>query len=129
MAKKKTLPKLKAKAQEVVNKYIRLRDEGKPCISCGEIKPLQAGHYFSVKTHDGLRYHADNIQGECIYCNCFNESHLIGYGINLRSRIGEERYNELLHAAQNYKQFGYKFSRSELEEIIATYQQKINELL
>ena len=41
-----------------VHKYIRERDKGKPCISCG--KPwqptFQAGHLFSRKQYGGLKY-------------------------------------------------------------------------
>ena len=51
-----SLPKLKNKLQDIFNEFIRLRDAGQPCISCGENKPLQAGHYFAVKGYDSLRF-------------------------------------------------------------------------
>lgn len=119
--KKKTLPQLKKQLQTVFNAYIRKRDEGKPCISCGKIKTLQAGHYFSVKGYDGLRYDVDNVHGECSGCNCFDESHLIGYGENLIKRIGQEKYNRLKERAADYKKNGYKWMRYELEELINYY--------
>ena len=41
------MKKLKAKLKLVFNKYIRLRDRNKGCISCGG--PVQqAGHYYST---------------------------------------------------------------------------------
>lgn len=123
----KPLPKLKNKLQEVFNEYIRLRDQGRPCISCGEMKPLQAGHYFAVKGYDGLRFDEDNVHGECAGCNCFDESHLIHYGVNLEHKIGVEKYIELYEKAEHYKREGYKWSRVELEEKISYYKEKIKE--
>ena len=129
MAKKqKTLGKLKQEVQAVVNAYIRKRDEGKPCISCGQYNTLQAGHFFAVGGYDGIRFIEDNIHGECARCNCWDESHLIGYRDNLLDRIGQERLDILYTAAANYKQYGYKFTRSELMEIKKKYQTKLNEL-
>jgi hypothetical protein len=121
MKKPKSLPKLKADLQEAFNAYIRRRDADLPCISCGQYKCLQAGHYFAVKGYDGLRYDEDNVHGECAGCNCFDESHLIGYGRNLVKRIGQERYDALVERAAEYKRNGYKFSRSEVIEIIEKY--------
>ena len=123
--KKKTLGKLKQETQKVFNAWIRQRDEGLPCISCGKHKLLQAGHYFAVGGYDGLRFDPDNVHGECAGCNCFNESHLIGYGINLKARIGKVRRDNLLERAAEYKKNGYKFSRSELQEIKEKYQSKL----
>jgi hypothetical protein len=124
----KTLGKLKEEVQIAFNAYIRKRDEGKPCVSCMKHKPLQAGHYFSVKMYDSLRYDEDNVHGECEFCNCFDEKHLIKYTPNLIARIGTNAYDELFNRARDYKQHGYKFSRSELIEIKKKYQKKIKEL-
>ena len=129
MKKPKSLPKLKAEAQILFNSWVRKRDEGLPCISCGEHKPdMQAGHYFAVGGYDGLRFNEDNAHLECRYDNCFNESHLIHYGTNLIERIGKERYNKLMSDALAYKMNGYKWSRSEVTEIIAKYKKKLSEL-
>jgi hypothetical protein len=125
-SKQKSLPKLKSECQKVFNEFIRKRDEGKPCISCGQFKPLQAGHYFAVKGYDGLRFDEDNVQGECIGCNCFDDSHLIGYGKQLVIRIGIIRYNDLCIRAAKYKRDGYKWTRSELIEKIEIYKHKLN---
>jgi len=126
--KKKTLGKLKKDLQKVFNEYIRLRDNGKPCISCGEYNTLQAGHYFAVSGYDGLRFDEDNVHGECARCNCWDESHLIRYGINLKNKIGTDDYNALMDRAAEYKRNGYRFSRMEIEEKIEYYKQKVKEL-
>jgi hypothetical protein len=126
--KKKTLPKLKADCQKIFNEYIRLRDSGKPCISCGGFGEMQAGHYYAVSGYDGLRFDEDNVFCECVRCNCFDESHLIGYGSNLINRIGIERYKALQERATLYKKFGKKWSRSEVEELIRIYKEKLKQL-
>ncbi len=133
MAKAVTLPKLKKKAQEVFNKYIRLRDSNDgyfKCISCSQVKSIDqmnAGHFFAVKGYDGLRYDELNVNGECAGCNCFNESHLIGYAINLKKKIGDYDFNTLIDRGAGYKRYGYKFQRAELIEIIEYYKERINE--
>ena len=126
MKKATSLPKLKAKAQLAFNEYIRHRDKDLPCISCNLPKEnKQAGHYFATKGYDGLRYNEFNCNGECSGCNCFDPSHLIGYGDNLLNRIGKLEFDLLKLRASDYKMHGYKWSRSELEEIIDKYREKI----
>ena len=120
-----TLPKLKSKCQELCNEYIRLRDKGQPCISCGQTTTLQAGHFFAVKGYDSLRFNEDNVHGECASCNCFNESHLIGYYDNLLIKIGVERMGKLKMLAEDYKQNGYKWSRTEILEKTECFKEKI----
>lgn len=126
--KDKTLPQLKNELQTVFNEFIRLRDSEKPCISCGEFKPLQAGHFFAVKGYDALRFNEDNVHGECAGCNCFNESHLIYYHDRLIERIGQERVDELKLCAETYKRLGYKWSKSELKELIIEYKERVKQL-
>lgn len=124
MKKEITIQKVQAKC----NEYIRLRDEGKPCISCGEFKQLQAGHFYAVGGYAGLRFDEININGECMRCNCFNGSHLIAYWDNLVERIGQAEFNALKQRAADYKKNGRKFSKSELLEIYNYYCEKIKQL-
>lgn len=127
--KSKSLPQLKKQCQGVCNEYVRLRDRGKPCISCGKTgKVLQAGHYYPVQGYDGLRFDIVNVNGECSGCNCFDEGHLIGYGENLLKRIGNEEFEALKLRATEYKRNDYKFSRSELLGKIEYFKNKIKEL-
>ena len=128
MAKQKTLAKVKQDLQKIVNKYIRLRDSGKPCVSCGQFKVLQAGHYYAVSGYDALRFDPDNIHGECSGCNCFNESHLILYSKNILDRIGVESLKELDERAAEYKRSGYKWTRGELEELKINFTNMIKDL-
>lgn len=120
--------KLKKKLQTVFNEFIRKRDDGKSCISCGQVKTLEAGHFFAVKGYDGLRYDEDNAHGECAKCNRFDDSHLIWYEKNLRNRIGTRRFNKLIQKAKDYKEFGYKWDNSQLSEMINVYKNRIKKL-
>ena len=125
MKKAKTLPKLKAELQILFNSYIRERDKEQPCISCGQFKPLQAGHFYTVKQYDGLRFDEDNVHGECAYCNLFDGMHLLNYAANLKERIGEQRCSDLEYRANLYKKDGYKWTRSELMGLIQYYKNKL----
>jgi hypothetical protein len=104
MAKTKTVGQLKKQLQPIFNEYIRLRDEGKPCISCGSYNKLQAGHFWAVGGYDGLRFDEDNVH------------------------IGDNDFNALKQRAADYKRLGYKFSRTELEDLITHYKQIVKEL-
>lgn len=101
--KQKKLQTLLKEFEKVFNTYIRLRDKGKPCISCGEYNELQAGHYFAVSGYKALGFDEDNVHGEGACCNVFNESHLILYGINLIKKIGASDYSDLVQRAELYK--------------------------
>lgn len=100
--KNKTYKKPVAKRnieQEKVNKLVRERDFGKPCISCGEFKKLFAGHYISVGRSKALRYNLDNIHGQCFECNNLKSGNLKSYRIGLIERFGVEFVERL----ENYK--------------------------
>ncbi len=125
---KQTLPKLKAKLQLVFNEYIRERDKDKPCISCGQWKPLQAGHFYPVKGYDALRFYELNVHGECASCNLFDQMHLLNYAANLPGRIGEEGCKTLREMAEDYKKNGYKWTRDELELLLIIYKDKLKKL-
>ena len=126
--KAKTLPKLKADLQKVFNEYIRSRDVNKPCISCGEYKELQAGHFYSVRMYDALRFNEDNCHGECAKCNGFDDHHLLRYNDNLPGRIGEQRFADLKYFANLYKKEGHKWSREELNGLLKEYKEKVKNL-
>lgn len=129
MKKAVSLPKLKKKAQLIFNEFIRLRDADLPCISCNQFKETkQAGHYYPTQGFDGLRFDEFNCHGEDAGCNCFDEGHLIGYGENLLNRIGRVEFDLLKLRAADYKRNGHKWRRSELEEIIKKYTEKVKDL-
>ena len=94
---KYSLYKKKLSKQAKINKLVRERDEGMPCISCGEYKPLEAGHYIAVSKSTKLRYDLRNIHGQCRACNGHPlYGNLVNYRKGLISRCGLESV-EWLH--------------------------------
>jgi len=77
-----------------VNKYVRLRDKGKPCISCGKLDDgthqRHASHYRSTAACSSLRFNTKNIYASCQQCNTTKSGNLIEYRISLIKNHGEE---------------------------------------
>lgn len=111
--------------QVIVNKFIRLRDKDKGCISCGVsfTTKYDAGHYRSAGGNPELRFKEANIHGQCVYCNQHLHGNLIEYRKGLIKRIGLEEV-ELL---ENYI-IPMKYSIPELIELKVIYRDKIKEL-
>ena len=124
---KKTIPQLKAIAVKHFHKWIRLRDEGKPCISCGKYRTLEAAHYFSAGLHSIKKFDEDNVHGQCKYCNRHLHGNLIEYRRGLIEKIGQEDYDALDKKILMSKQVPYKFDRFFLIEIIEKYKAKNKE--
>jgi len=116
---KESLPKMLEKTQRVFNSYIRSRDEGLPCISCGNDKGNQAGHYFTVKGFSALRFDEWNVNLQCAGCNLFLHGNQAMYRIGLVDRIGDKAVAELESKAigNRVKKWGI----DELKEIINKY--------
>lgn len=84
------------KAQAAFNSFIRIRDFGEPCISCGLYKEIvDAGHYRSVGAAPELRFDEDNCHGQCRECNGFKSGNQQAYRENLIEKIGADRVDAL----------------------------------
>jgi len=111
-------------AQMTFNKYIRHRDKGMSCISCGnEPKKANAGHYFSQGGHSNVRFNEDNVHLQCEHCNSFLSGNLLNYRIGIEKRIGTARLIVLEVIAHETK----KWTIQELNEIIETYKKKLKD--
>lgn len=123
---KNSLPVLTKEAQEVFNQYIRLRDKGQMCI-CGCKRPIeQAGHFFPMGSYSGVRFDEENVYGIATVCNYYSGSAIDPeFEAGLSIRIGVRRLNRLKERAQESKL--YRWTRSELTEIIETYSNKVLE--
>lgn len=121
-----TVQELMKAAQVVFNKFIRIRDKDKPCISCGSKleNKFDAGHYFSSGGHKAVTFDEDNVHGQCVACNQWKHGNLIQYQIGIEQRIGGERLIKLHEKAHQ----SVKYTRDELRNLIATYKQKIKNL-
>jgi hypothetical protein len=113
-------------AQNAVNAFIRLRDTGQPCISCGkEINGVRhASHFIAAFAHSNIRFHEDNIWVSCYKCNVMLSGNQLEYRKRLIPKIGLERVEWLENNAHITK----KYSNEELIEIIGIFKQKIKEL-
>ena len=107
-------------ARKYFQKWIRKRDEGKPCISCGSLSDkVDAGHYFKAELYSGLIFNEDNCHSQCRKCNRYlngNESH---YRIGLSNRYGED-YVKNLESIKDANRLK-KWTKDELIEIKNKY--------
>lgn len=101
------------------NKYIGIRDYGKPCISCG--KPwnnrFEAGHAYSAGKFNAIRFNFDCVNGQCWTCNNSKEGNYDEYHLRLPGRIGEERATALANRARIAQIVPYTWTRHELTAI------------
>ncbi len=124
----KYIPQLKKLAEKHFNRFIRLRDQDKPCISCGKFTTLQAGHFYSGGHYSALKFDEDNCHGQCLRCNYFLSGNLIEYEKSLRQRIGDKRVEDLHIKAGIYKRTPFKWDRFFLEETIKKYREKCKDI-
>ena len=103
-------------AQRAFNAYIRARDQGKPCISCGALTELEAGHYLSIGARPELRFNENNVQGQCNHCNVTLSGNQKNYRIGLIGRIG---YKAVLELERNHEPKHYTVE--DLKEVAIKY--------
>lgn len=88
-------------AQRAVNRWIKQRDRGNPCISCG--KPLNwnepefidASHFRSIGSSKFLRFNVFNIHASCRHCNQVLSGNIPSYTEALILKYGKERVDYL----------------------------------
>lgn len=134
--KKVTKPKLKKEllsiqdyikiAQKVFNDYIRERDKGNNCISCGKPpKKENAGHWMNANNHWAVRFDENNVHLQCEHCNTYLSGNLLNYTPNLIKKIGQKNYDKLVEKAKTTR----KYTIDELKQIIETYKEKKKQLV
>lgn len=112
-------------AQQAFNAWVRERDAGLPCISCGRHHEGQyhAGHYRTVGGSPELRFEPLNVHKQCAPCNNHKSGDIVNYRIELVRRIGAEKVDWLEgpHEAKRYQ-------IEELKAITADYRARLREL-
>lgn len=93
----------------VFSKMIRERDADLPCIVCGRIKPLEAGH-FRGRGMMSTRWDPINVNGECSGCNNqdysgYGEGKSYEYSVGLDKRWGKGTAKMLYKVSQTMKQW------------------------
>lgn len=128
----KSIARLVAEAQVEFNRWIRARDDGKPCICCGRFASdadlltgsrWDAGHYRSTGSASHLRFNEDNCHRQLVQCNRHGAGRAVDYRIGLIARIGLARVEAL--EANNAV---HHWTREELSAIKADYRAKLKEL-
>lgn len=112
--------------QKSFNAWIRARDAGQPCISCGTTADVQycAGHYRTTAAAPELRFEPLNVHLQCNRnCNMGQSGNLLGYRPRLIEKIGLEAV-EWLEGPHEPK----RYTIEDLKAITAEYRAKVREL-
>ncbi|MEI7296620.1 recombination protein NinG [Paraburkholderia tropica] len=113
--------------QAAFNSWIRLRDAGLPCISCGRPASWQgqwdAGHFMSRGSSPALRFDPANVHKQCDPCNVHLSGDLVRYRVNLVKKIGLAEV-ERLEGPQELK----KYTIPEIVEMKTFYRAEVRRL-
>jgi hypothetical protein len=131
--KKKKQPSrraLKDKAWKLFSEWVRRRDadEGGTvhCVSCRAPvfwKEAHAGHFVGGRTNAVL-FHPDIVHPQCVRCNLFLGGNYAQYALYMLDKFGREKVEEFLSLRHQV----VKLTRTDLEECIELYKQKLEEL-
>ena len=133
MPKQKTLSKLKKDLWKVFALYIKLKEskdgEYVNCYTCEANLKIgtsnaHAGHCFTKKGYPGLYFEEIQIKPQCYHCNINLSGNTNVFIENLKQEIGEEAYQEMY----NRRHKPVKMTRSDYQEKIAYYIEKVNQL-
>ena len=131
MAKKKPLSWYKKKAWDLLSKVKRYVDwndgnGNNVCYTCGAIKPakeMQAGHLLDSRCNSIL-FDERGLKPQCPGCNLFKSGNKEVYIPKFIDEYGRELYDELVAQKHQIR----KISRSEYEEMIEGYKERLNEV-
>jgi hypothetical protein len=113
--KLKTLSQYEADAKKSFQKWVRMRDAGLPCISCGNLNTTDwaGGHFYSAGMYSGLMFDERNCHKQCnSHCNKFLSGNLLEYRKGLINRYGSEFVQQLDQISDEKR--NYKYSKDEL---------------
>ncbi len=124
----RTKPQLVKLAQTAFNIFIRARDAGKPCISCGralsdEPNSKDAGHYRSTGSAVHMRFVESNCHAQCKRCNRDLSGNAVEYRKGLIERVGVAEV-ERLERDQTLR----KYTKEGLLEIAKHYREQAKKL-
>ena len=128
--KKPTYAKLKARLDKVFSEWVRRRFSDSSgiceCVSCGarkHWKEMQAGH-FQKRHYLATRWHPENCHVQDAACNVFRAGNLAAYAAWGVDRYGMDWPARMVALSKQPT----KFSRSDLQDMITDYEQRIARL-
>jgi len=131
MAKKQTLGSLKKKLWKLISEYVRRKDADEggfvSCYTCGA--PIhwkyeaQAGHAIPGR-HGAVLFDVDIIRPQCRRDNVFMGGRYEVFAAKLIKENGLEWFERKLAGAREI----VKYTRSDVEDLIAAYRQKLEGL-
>jgi hypothetical protein len=129
LAKKKpTLRGLKNKAWKLVSELVRRRDADEggttQCYTCGTYLhwkyDAQAGHAIPGR-HNAVLLDLDILRPQCYSCNCCRGGQHHIFATKLIQENGMDWWESKLEGAKRV----VKYTRSDLEDLISKYQEKL----
>ena len=121
------------KVKKACHKYIRLRDNGKKCVTCDKMLMItgrpggdyDAGHYRSVGSAKHMEFHTLNIHGQCKKCNnpTWGGHDKDVYTKELIKRIGPGLVDKI-----NSDQRDRKYTIQDLERLEQLFKDKVKAL-
>lgn len=116
------------RAQAEFNRFIRARDAGMPCISCGHpddgSRQRHASHYRSAGGNPSERFNELNVWASCSICNSHLSGNLTAFRVALVGKVGIEVV-EALEGPHEPK----RYRREDYQAIEAEYKEKLKELI
>jgi hypothetical protein len=114
--------------QKIFNAWVRVRDEGKTCISCNTLltKELKydAGHFFPRGSYSNLAFEPMNCHGQCVHCNRDKHGNLHEYREGLIRRYGLSELERL----ERLKNGSNKLTKDEIIDLKLFYKDLIRKL-
>jgi len=131
--KKKKLPTLSAlekKLDKIFSEYIRKKDSDHggtvECCTCGKLeywRDVDAGHFIK-RQHRSVRWDERNVHPQCRRDNHFMGGRQDDYARFIIKKYGQTQFDELMRL----KYTTVKHTRSDLEEMIDIYKEKLEKL-
>jgi hypothetical protein len=125
MRRSKTKKLAKAKADKYFSLYIRKRDEGKPCITCGKrSNMMDCGHFISREC-EATRYDEQNSNSQCAECNRFKSGKQYEHGLAIDKKYGGGTAEAILIKSKmrcQRKQFDYEYIAEEFKKKLSELQ-------
>lgn len=118
-------------AQVAWNFYVRMRDLGRPCASCGAMPEQKYGgtmdcsHYRSVGAAPHLRFHLHNAAAACVKCNRHLSGNVAALRVGLIARNGLAKV-EAIEANNDPRKFDVEYLKR-IKKIFTKKARKINE--